>query len=80
MVQAINRTGVNWSTYGHIIEDIRSVLDGFNDWQTCHIKRRANSAAHLLAQLGPLQASPCLWIDFIDPKLCFEVVVLEFHL
>jgi ribonuclease HI len=76
VVQAINSSGVNWSRYGIIIEDIQNVLQGFQNWKTCHIKWQGNMVAHKLAQVGVQQTITRIWIACI-PDCIHQVVVSE---
>jgi ribonuclease HI len=57
VVQAINRTRVNWSRHENIIAYIKEVLTSIYSWKTCHTKQRANSTAHILAQVGAHHAT-----------------------
>jgi ribonuclease HI len=57
VVHAINRTWVNWSRHENIIADIKEVLTSIYSWKTCNTKQRANSTAHILAQVGAHHAT-----------------------
>jgi hypothetical protein len=76
VVKAINCTCENWSRYGNIIADIQAVLAGFLSWKTCHTKRKANSVAHILAQVGSHNTNQSTWIGCI-PECIREVVLSE---
>lgn len=61
---------------GHVIEDCREKLQQRKDLSVCHIKKQANSAAHLLAKV------PCLLDScncFMSPPECLlEMLPFEF--
>jgi ribonuclease HI len=50
VVQALRCMSQNWSPYGQIVEDARSVLYTRMSWIVSHVKREANPAAHYLAK------------------------------
>jgi hypothetical protein len=76
VAQAINCTWVNWSRHENIIVDIREVLTSIYHWKTCNTKRRANSAAHILAHVGGHHATHRIWIGCIIDCIR-EIVLLE---
>ena len=45
VVQALRSMSQNWSPYGQIVDDARSVLYT-RSWTVSHVRREANSAAH----------------------------------
>jgi ribonuclease HI len=75
VVQAINCKEGNWRMHGNIIADIQEGLSGFHSWKTCHTKRRANSAAHILAQRGCRYNVNRTWIGCIPD--CIRGVVIS---
>jgi ribonuclease HI len=78
VVNAIQDTGPNWSRYGHIVADIRTVLQGFQGWQICHTKRATNYAAHGLAKEAILNVIDRVWMEEI-PSCIYDFVTLEHH-
>jgi plasmid replication initiation protein len=40
----------NWSKYGHIIDDIRKMLNCMQSWQIGHVSKVANSVVHEINQ------------------------------
>lgn len=46
VVDAITGRGSSWSRYGHIVEDIRVMLQAFSSWECVHVSREANNATH----------------------------------
>jgi len=65
MVNALNKTGLNWSMNGQILADIQEVLLCFQSWKICHTERRANSVAHQLAKEGVQNATDRIWLHCI---------------
>ncbi|KAE7997659.1 hypothetical protein FH972_002274 [Carpinus fangiana] len=43
------------TTYGHIMEDARTLLGTRRSWMIQHVKRTANQVAHGLAKIGVKQ-------------------------
>ncbi len=55
VINAINKSGLNWSKFGHIMTDTHEALRYLPSWKICdicHTKREANSATHVLAKAG----------------------------
>jgi ribonuclease HI len=50
VVNAIKDSGTQWSSYGHIVGDVRYVLNNMRSWEIGHVKHGANGAAHDLAK------------------------------
>lgn len=46
VVNAINKSGLNWSLLGNLILDIQGLLHGFHNWKVCYTPRGTNAAAH----------------------------------
>lgn len=49
IVYALQKEGCCWSMYGQLIDDARILMNGFQSWFVCYIKRNANKGAHRLA-------------------------------
>jgi hypothetical protein len=81
VVNALNRTGLNWSMYGNIIADIQAVFQGFHSWKICHTQWRANLAAHTLAKEGVHQATPIgPWPSSFSKNLKLKMLLFQFDL
>ncbi len=76
VVQSINKPGLNWGKYGHIVADIHEVLRFFREWKVCHTPRDANSAAHTLAKEGIQVVADRFWLDCY-PNSIREIVLSE---
>lgn len=50
VVQGLRSPGRNYSRYGHLIEEARSLLNGLQHWSVNHVRRHLNEAAHRLAK------------------------------
>jgi hypothetical protein len=50
VVNDVKSQGQNWSRYGHIIDEIREVLNCMQSWQIDHVRKVVNSDAHVLAK------------------------------
>jgi hypothetical protein len=50
VAQALRKEDQCWNRYEMLINDTKVVLLSFPSWETSHVKRGANTAAHILAQ------------------------------
>jgi len=76
VLNSINKPGLNWGKYGHIVADIHEVLRFFRTWTFCHPPREANSTAHMLAKEGIHFVADRVWFDCY-PDSIREIVILE---
>jgi ribonuclease HI len=51
VVQALNSSELCWGRNDPVLNDIKLLLQNFNDWKVFHVHRGANEAAHSLAKL-----------------------------
>jgi hypothetical protein len=75
VVQAVNNESSGWSTYGHLIADIRTTLFEFTSFTVRHVRRSANQAANKLAKFAVNQSLDCVW-DGCCPEPIRDIVVL----
>jgi ribonuclease HI len=76
VVLAIKEEGPNLRTYGHIVDDVKLLLNTCRSWMVGHVKREANRAAHGLAKEGLSSPNARIWIN--DLRACiFNIVLLE---
>jgi ribonuclease HI/exonuclease III len=76
VVKAIKDSGPQWNLYGHIVEDIRAVLNNLRSWFAGHAKREANFAAHFLAKEAVKNVMDQIWMEEV-PNCIENVVTLE---
>jgi hypothetical protein len=76
VVQAVNNGNAGWSSYEHLMDDIRTTLVEFPNSIVRHAKRSANRAAHGLAQLAMHQLEDCVW-NRCCPNSIRDIVVAE---
>jgi hypothetical protein len=65
VVKAILASSWNRSSYGHIIEDIKTVLPCFRSWDVGHIHREGNTAVHCLAKRAVGEETEQIWLEEI---------------
>jgi ribonuclease HI len=53
----------NWSRFGHFIEGIKEQALLFRSFSVSHVRREANSAAHLLAKAASTQVRDDVWLE-----------------
>jgi hypothetical protein len=61
----LNNENSSCSSYGHIVEDTRSLFQSFLDVEVRHVRRVANHAAHVLAKFALVHK-----LDFEWPGAC----------
>jgi ribonuclease HI len=76
VVNAIKDSGTQWSSYGHIVGDVRYVLNNMRSWEIGHVKHGANGAAHVLAKEAGRHAEEQIWMEEI-PTCIFDIITLE---
>ena len=75
VVQAIN-TNSNMGELGSIIQGIIGFLRTFGSWNSKHLKREFNRAAHELAQLAKVAGAIQSW-EGIDPPLLQSLLIFD---
>lgn len=63
IVQALNKEGNCWTTYGQIVNDAKDEIDKQQGWVVQYVSRLANGAAHHLAQLAFMHGEGREWRD-----------------
>lgn len=76
MVQAIQTNGQNLSSYGQIVEDIRTILWMQQSWMVSHVKRGSNIAIHGLAKMVLSYPNERIWMEEISSCI-YDIVLLE---
>ncbi|XP_031116517.1 uncharacterized protein LOC116020174 [Ipomoea triloba] len=69
----INRSVVDLSYAGCVIEDCKAILRHFDVVSVCFVPRSANKLAHALARAAHSQSGPSVWISSIPP--CLEPLI-----
>lgn len=76
VVKAIRESGTQWSSYGQIVGDARVVLNNLRSWFIAHVKRDANSAAHVLAKEAVRHVNDQIWMEEV-PMCIYDIITLE---
>ena len=76
VVNVINDPSPNWLRYGHLINDIKTILESFSRWSSRRVKREVNSTAHGLAK-NAIRNSVFQTRLKEPPSCIFYVVTLE---
>ena len=77
MVKAKNSRDQNWSHYGHLVEDTKTILQALPNLKCYHVRREANGAAHSLAKAAVLYVFDYTWMGEI-PNCIHDVILREF--
>lgn len=76
IVEAVNSEDTNWSKIGHLVMDIKTLLQGFAQWQIQAVGRAANNVAHTVARLAIREKLSRTWRDAY-PECIHEIVITE---
>jgi ribonuclease HI len=76
VVEAINSTDVDWSSWGHLVADVHMELQELYQWKCTHVRRDGNLAAHTLAKYAIQNAVEKRWCDDL-PECIKELLSLE---
>jgi ribonuclease HI len=76
VVEAVNSLTSSWSKYGHLIDDIRRMLQSFTRWKCNFVHREANEAAHRLAKAATMDVNDKIWRN-ITPNCISDIVLME---
>jgi hypothetical protein len=70
IVNAIKATCNNWSSFDHIIDDIKLELRQLQSWRIDHVKRDANTTTHTITKKTILCVIDRFWIKEISNCIC----------
>lgn len=70
IVNAVKTTGTNWSTFGHIVDEIKYELSQLRLRRIKHVKMNANTTAHTIAQEAILCVTDRVWVEKISNCIC----------
>ena len=73
VINALVSTKYNGSKFGHIVDDIRVMLNSFSQWNCGHMGRDANRVAHYLAKEATKYAMDRTW--WIEILSCITDIV-----
>jgi ribonuclease HI len=76
VVNEINLAIHFFSKIGHFTDDIRSVLHSLRSFRIIHVKREANSAAHVLAKTAVFYVRDSIWLEETPPPVS-DIVLRE---
>jgi ribonuclease HI len=75
VVDAINAEGTSLSKIGHLVEDIKIMLQDFQQWKVQVVRRLANNAAHAVARMAIGEHVVRTWrADYPD---CIHEIILD---
>ncbi|KAE8009812.1 hypothetical protein FH972_006225 [Carpinus fangiana] len=68
VVKAVNTEADIWSKVGHLVDDLKSVLNGVPQWKVLSVGRGANGVAHTIAQKAAWEGLNKTWLGESSPK------------
>jgi hypothetical protein len=75
-IYALRAATENLSSYGHLIDDTRWLLQQFRTAEVRHVKRNANKAAHRLAREAVKNCGDNIWMEETPPCIS-DTIALE---
>jgi hypothetical protein len=76
VVSALRKTGPDWSCKGTLIDDTKALFHRFSTIEIRHVKRMANTGAHLLAKFALSCNDSLVWWEMCPPPIR-SVIVAE---
>jgi hypothetical protein len=76
IVVDVNSDETNWSKIGHLLEDMKILLQDFPQWTVRTVGRAANSTAHVIARLAARKNKEKTWRN-IYPECIHEIILKE---
>ncbi|CAN6544046.1 unnamed protein product [Malus baccata var. baccata] len=74
IVSALQRSVIDLSDIGHIIEDLKVLLLGVTKASTSHVRHQANKATHCLAHFALSSSSDYTWFEE-PPDIIIDVLL-----
>jgi hypothetical protein len=75
-IYALRAATENLSSYGHLIDDTRWLLQLFRTTEVRHVKRNANKATHRLAREAVKNCGDNIWMEETPPCIS-DTIALE---
>ncbi|XP_042944578.1 uncharacterized protein LOC122278455 [Carya illinoinensis] len=69
VVQAVQHKEENWSAFGMVIRDIKSLLSKAREWSIQHTPREFNVIAHTLAKYALTCSKDCILLEDYPPGI-----------
>jgi hypothetical protein len=76
IVQELHADSICRSSYGHLVEGTKQLLNMANNWEAKHVRRFGNTAAHLLAHFALSCNAQQSWY-FECPSCIQETILVE---
>jgi hypothetical protein len=77
VVEAVNAEAMNWSRIGHLVDDMKTLLNMFTQWQVQGVGRATNGVAHILACKTVREGLTRMWLGAIPD--CIRDLTLQEH-
>jgi hypothetical protein len=74
IMQALRANSICRSSYGHLVEGTKQLLNMADKWEAKHVRRSGNTAAHLLAQFALSCNVQQSW--YLECPLCVQETIL----
>lgn len=76
VVKGVNSMEQNWSWFGHLVAEMRTILHSLAPWRCCHVSRNGNTTTRFLAKLAVHHVTDFTWREEI-PNCIHDVILLE---
>ena len=77
VISSLSHGGPNLSRLGHVVQDIQWLATGLRWAQFSHVKRSANSVAHVLARHAKNVVEEMIWLEETPPP-AVEALYLDY--
>lgn len=69
IVRAFHSVSKSLATFGHFVEQAKSLLPRFHSWAVQHVKREGNSVAHCLVRMAFAMEDFSIWMEDVPLSL-----------
>jgi ribonuclease HI len=76
IISALREGNQSNASFGHLVDDMRLVLQSMTEWKAAHVRREANGAAHILAKLATRNVIDQIWM-YSTPDCICDIVLQE---
>jgi hypothetical protein len=75
-VAKLKTDGLERSVHGPLVEEIKQLLKGFDDFSVVHVRRTGNVVAHSLAKEGCKNKSTVSWVGVL-PEFVMNLMAVD---
>lgn len=69
IVREIKESDPSLALHGHLIQDVKRLLDSFDFLSFTHVRRQGNNVAHALARWAIKEPNLIVWMEDVPPNI-----------